>query len=234
MNIMVCDDDYLYVEQIKRNVENFFSDISQTVKFDTFTDGEEALDSSTKYYDIAFLDIELGSIKGTEIAERIKTINPHALIFFITAFNQYLDDAFDLNAFRFLTKPLDIKRLLNGLDTALDLIDKTTVEFMLKNGDKVKKVYSRDIVYVEISGRFTKVVTTQGEYSSINRMKFWAERLTSTNFYRIHNSYLINSNYITEYSKGYVVLNEQYNITVSYRARAAFKQYITKRMEDLQ
>lgn len=231
---MVCDDDYLYVEQIKRNVENFFSDISQTVKFDTFTDGEKALDSSTKYYDIAFLDIELGSIKGTEIAERIKTINPHALIFFITAFNQYLDDAFDLNAFRFLTKPLDIKRLLKGLDTAVDLMDKTFVEFMLKNGDKVKKVYSRDIVFVEISGRFTKVVTTQGEYSSINRMKFWSERLSSTNFYRIHNSYLINSNYITEYSKEYVVLNEQYNIPVSYRARAAFKQYLAKRMEDLQ
>ena len=221
MNIMVCDDDYLYVEQIKGNVENYFSDISQTVKFDTFTDGNDALKISTNYYDIAFLDIELGDVKGTEIAERIKTINPHALIFFITAF-------------RFLTKPLDIKRLLNGLDTALDLIDKTTVEFLLKNGDKVKKVYSRDIVYVEISGRFTKVVTTQDIYFSSNRMKFWAERLTSTNFYRIHNSYIINSNYITEYSKEYVVLNEQYNITISYRARAAFKKYITKRMEDLQ
>ena len=234
MNILVCDDEKKYIEEIKKNIKKYFEDISQPLSIDAYTDGEAVSKSDPKHYDIAFLDIEIGDVKGTQIAEKLKLGNPHVMIFFITAYNHYLDEAMNLSAFRYLTKPLDESRLLKGLKTAVDMIDKDVVEFMIKDGEAVYKIYSRDIIFVEITGRFTKVTTTQGIYTSTNQIEFWQEKLSATNFYRVHRSFIINSNFITQYIRDTVVLNDQYNIPISYRTRASFRQYFLQRIEEIQ
>ena len=234
MNILICDDEYKYIEDIKKNVENFFKEISQSVCFDTYTDGEKVLRSDLTRYDIAFLDIEIGNVKGTQIAEKMKFCNPHTVIFFITAFNHYLDDAMTLSAFRYLSKPLDTKRLLKGLKIAIDMIDKSIVEFMIKDGDTIYQVHACDIIFIEIMGRFTKVATTQGVFMSTNPIEFWQKKLSATYFYRIHKSFIINSNYISKYTRDNIVLSNKYNIPIAYRTRASFRQYFLNRIEELQ
>lgn len=234
MKILICDDENNYIEEIKKTAEIFFEENSQTASFDTFTDGDEALKSDLKNYDIAFLDIEIGDIKGTQIADKIKALDSYTLIFFITAYDRYLDDAMDSNAFRFLTKPLDKERLLKGLKTAMDLIDRSVVEFMIKDGETMYKVNTRDVIYVEITGRFTKVVTTHATFMSTNRMEFWQEKLSAVSFYRVHKSFIINSNFITKYTRNDVEMNNEYTVPIAYRLRAPFRQYFLQRVEEIQ
>ena len=162
----------------------------------------------------------------------IKAKNSHTVIFFITAYNNYLDEAMDLNAFRFLSKPLDIKRLFAGLEKALELIDNTVISFMIKDSSTVYKISASDIIYVEILGRYTKVVTTDGKYMSNNSMNYWQEKLTATYFYLVHKSFIVNTNYITKYNSDQIVLNNKFDIPIAYRKRAPFRKYFLRKIED--
>lgn len=232
MNILICDDEIQYIEDIEKNVNNFFVEKGQKVCFKHFTDGDKALNDNLGQYDIVFLDIEIGEVKGIKIAEMIKAQNRHTVIFFITAYNNYLDDAMDLNAFRFLSKPLDIKRLFAGLEKASELIDNTVINFMVKDSNTVYKISASDIIYVEILGRYTKVVTTDGAYMSNNSMNYWQEKLVASFFYLVHKSFIVNTNYITKYNNDHVILNNSFDIPIAYRKRAPFRQYFLRKIEE--
>ena len=172
MKIVVCDDDLNYATDIKNNVEHFFQSHYISSSCDLISDSSK-LWSKNEKYDLAFLDIQMTPYNGIEVAEKLKRENPNIVIFFITSYDQYLDDAMDLNAFRYIKKPLDVKRLQAGIKKAISRIDNTTISFHLKNGKETKTVLSSEIVYVEIVGRFTKVVTISTEYLSDKAIGFW-------------------------------------------------------------
>lgn len=227
MKIVICDDEKTYVNDIKKNVEFFLQEKNIETEFDLFVDSQLLLSTDT-CYNIAFLDIEMGEVSGIKIAEHLKKINPHIIVFIITAYNHYLDEAMDLNVFRFISKPLDVRRLFSGLEKALLLLDNTEIYFYLKNNNERKKVFTDDILYIEIVGHSTKIVTVSEEYISENKMSFWKEKLTASYFYQVHNSFIINLKYITQYQRDSVVINNKYAVPIAYRTQAAFRKYFLK------
>ncbi|MDD5796490.1 MAG: response regulator [Oscillospiraceae bacterium] len=84
-------------------------------------------------YDLAFLDIQMNEINGIPLAKNLMARNSKVVIFFVTAYNGYQDDAVDLRAFRFFEKPFDAARLYSGLDKAMGCIDESYVDIYLYN-----------------------------------------------------------------------------------------------------
>ena len=224
MKIAICDDDRTYVDEIKRVINTLLYNEITDFEIDTYYNSQEIYSSTTKY-DIAFLDIEMQPYTGIEVAEKLKNINPYIIIFIITSYDKYLDEAMDLNVFRYIKKPLDIRRLKNGIYKALESIDTNTISFFLKQGSTSKSIYSNDIQYIETVGRHTKVVTVKGEFISENKMDFWKEKLVPSFFYQVHKSFIINMKHITDYKRDLVILSDKYNIPISYRKRSEFKSY---------
>lgn len=223
MKIAICDDNHVYVDEIKRMTEGFLENEISELQICPFYNSEE-LYHSTETFDIAFLDIEMPPYSGIEVAKKLKEANPHIIIFIITSHNQYLDDAMDLNVFRYIQKPLDAKRLKTGLEKALKRIDDTVINFYLRQGKVSNSVTSNDIIYIETVGRSTKVVTVGSEYLSENKMDFWKEKLIASFFYRVHKSYIVNMNYITDYQRDSLVLFKKYQVPISYRKQAEFRK----------
>ncbi len=85
-----------------------------------------------------------------------------------------------------------------------------------------------DIVYCEASSNYTQIFTLEGKYLVSKTLKEYDDLLSDHNFFRIHNSYLININSIKKYVKGdggYVVLNNNISLDVSKtKERSFFKQ----------
>lgn len=227
MKIIICDDEKTYVDSIKQSVELFLNEKNISADYSLYTDCKELMNNSD-FFDVAFLDIEMGEIKGTQVAEKLKEANPHIIVFVITSYDWYLDEAMDLNVFRYIKKPLDEKRLFSGLEKAVQLLDKTVIEFYLKNDNGIKKVASSDIVYVEIVGHSTKVVTLDGEYISKNNIRFWKEKLSASFFYQVHSSFIANIKYITKYERDMLTLNDKYKVPVAYRTQTEFRRYFMK------
>lgn len=223
MNILICDDDKAYVEDIKRQVSSFMQDRKINAQFDTSYTGRDI--NFDKFYDIAFLDVEMGSVKGTNLAEYLKLANRNIVIFIITAYEKYLDEAMDLNVLRFIIKPLDVGRLRAGLSKAIELIDKSVLDIFIKEGKELVRVPVNDIVYIEIVDRTTKVVTRDNVYISTQTMKFWREHLKTTFFYSTHTSFIVNMKYITRYSRELLEMNHSHIVPVAYRKQTEFKNY---------
>lgn len=226
MRILICDDEQSYVNDIKKHVELFLTENNFPFEIDTFINGNELLSSNT-HYDIAFLDIEIGNIKGTEIAKRLKHINNHIVVFIITAYDKYLDEAMDLNVLRFIVKPIDAKRLYDGMRKAISLIDNSVVDLFVKEGGSLVKVPINDIMFIEVDGKKTIIQTKHSKYYSNNRMKFWKNRLSPSFFFQVHSSFIINMKYISEYERDEVVMNNKYKIPIAYRKQTEFKNYFT-------
>ena len=164
-------------------------------------------------------------INGIELGKRLRKNNPHIVLLYITAYQQYLDEALNLNAARFFEKPLDSKRFYNGLDNAIKRIDNTTIKFFLKDRQTIFRVNADDIVYIEIEQmghRKTKVVTEKTTYISANKMSFWEEHLISSVFVKPHKSYIVNMNYITKYERDCLELNHLYTIPISRNYQSSF------------
>lgn len=230
MNIAICDDETEYANDIRVHLNQYSSEHGLTFDIYDFNSGEEILASNT-VFDIAFLDIEMDGINGIEVGRELQKANPDLVLIYVTAYNHYLDDALDLGITRFFDKPIDNQRFYEGMDKAISKIDNTELRFYLKDSNKgVVTVRSKDIIFVEIIGRKTKIHTKSHEYLSKDGIKVWKARLNKSYFEIPHNSYIINTNFITYYCKDYIMLDYKYNIPIAFSKRSEFKRKFMKLM----
>ncbi len=225
MDILICDDDKIYTDEINKLVKEFMIEHNIKANIDIFNDGTEALEHCDKLYDIAILDIKIGNIKGTDIASHLKCCNRNTIIIIITANSSFLDEAMDIGIIRYMLKPLDTERLYQGLEKAISLIKNNVITFFLKKENKFIKVYTNDIIYVEIINRKTKIVTISNEYFSEKKIDFWDEKLKEPTFFKVHSSFIININYITKYERDLLELNNSYKVPISYRKQKSFRNH---------
>lgn len=96
----------------------------------------EALLADTGSKDIVFLDIEMAGLNGIYVGKALKEQNKNTIIFIITSYVEYLDDAMRFHVFRYLTKPLNPQRLYDNLKEALHLYNtlSTTIAIETRMG----------------------------------------------------------------------------------------------------
>ena len=125
MNILICDDDKLYIDMIRKYVDEFFADHKITdYKVYEYNSGDEAAKNNEKI-DIAFLDVEMDGINGIEAGKCLRNNNKNIVLFIITSYMGYLDDAMDEGVFRYINKPLERPVIMRGLHKALLLCSKS-------------------------------------------------------------------------------------------------------------
>lgn len=232
MRIAICDDDIKYVKDVERHLKQYFSEHGLSLDLSKYNNGTDLLNSNINF-DIVFLDIEMPNINGIELGKKLQKSNPNLILIYITAYNHYLDDALDLGITRFFDKPIDSKRFYRGLEKAIEKLDQTEVQIHLKNSKNgIEIVKMNDIIMVEIENRKTKIVTKNKVYHSNNGIKTWREKLNKSYFESPHNSFIVNANYITYFCKDHIILDDKYNIPISYRKRAEFKKKFMMLLED--
>lgn len=109
MKVLICDDDKCIVDEIKNNLNTFSNKHKIVFNIDSFYNGIALLKSHINY-DMAFIDIEMPQVNGLTLSAQLKKINSNIIIFIITSYDAYLDDAMDLDVFRYLSKPIDNDR----------------------------------------------------------------------------------------------------------------------------
>ena len=167
----------------------------------------------------------MGSTSGVEVAEHLKIANKNIIIFFITAYEKYIDDAMNLYALRFLSKPIDACRFYSGMDRAVELINEDVIEFFMDDDQSKIKINANSIMYVETVGHKTRIVCSDRIYHTSKLLDDWEPVLTHSSFYRIHKSYIINLDYILEYKRNEIKLTNNDIIPIAYRKQTLFRKY---------
>lgn len=224
MRILICDDEERYLNKLKVHVEEYLRLHNIKAELCTALDPKTIIDSEL-VFDLVFLDIDMPEINGIALAKELKKRNGKVILFFVTNFDEYQDEAMDLRIFRFFEKPFDIKRLYSSLDKAMEFIDESYVDLFLYNNAEHQKILVDNIVYVKRENR--KVILTtndQKEYITKESLEQWVEKLPNTFFYLVHKGFLVNLHYVTKcsYTELYI---DKVRIPIAPRKQANFHNY---------
>jgi len=225
MRIFICDDDSLFIDELKKYITCYFEhNHLKCPEISCFSNGEDLLSNANKI-DILFLDIEMPGMNGIYIGQELKRKNEKIIIFIVTSFAEYLDQAMRFHVFRYLSKPIDKQRLFRNLKDAIDLYHTMTIKIPVETKQGVYTISASSIISIEAIGRKIIVHTTLKDFESIHNMLFWLEYLPKNCFFQTHRSYIINFEHVTDFNHTLIHLaNHQFSAYLTRRKYSAFKE----------
>ena len=224
MRILICDDDALIIEQLQKYIRNFFENISvKCPALVYFSDGESLL-ADTGEKDILFLDIEMPGMNGIYVGKELKKKNENIIIFIVTSYSEYLDEAMRFHVFRYLSKPLDKQRFFRNMKDAVDLYNTMTVKIPVETKQGVHTLLASSIMAVEAQGRKVTVHTTLCDFESTHNMQYWLELLPKNRFFQTHRSFIINFEHVTDFDRNLVHMADNQSAYLTKRKYSSFKE----------
>lgn len=221
MRILLCDDDPAVLQQMERLLRKLFQQIgAKPPEIALYTDGEKLIQSRDTG-EIAFLDVEMPGLSGIYTGERLKKANPRIKIFILTSYMDYLDEAMKFHVFRYLSKPVDEKRLFRNMKEALYQIEMETEPVPIETKDGIIVRQAEEIVYIETDRRKTNIITVDQVYETVHPMRDWDDLLQIGCFFQTHRSFIVNMRYVTAFTKDIVTLADPGGQT--------YTAYLTKR-----
>jgi len=240
INILIVDD-----EQPAR--KKIYSYLKQENGIDSIIEAENGIEAvqkiQAKNFDLVFLDIQMPGMNGFEVIETVDIENMPAVVF-VTAYDQYAIDAFDVQAIDYLLKPFDQERFRKSFNRALEQIRlKNTNAAIFKsllNEIKKKRQYlqrimvnighrfffvtTSDIMYISSEEKYVNLHTAKESYLVRDTMNNMEQQLDPSKFKRIHRCYIVNLDFIKElepWSHGdyVVILKNETKLTLSRRFR---------------
>ncbi|WP_159476642.1 LytTR family DNA-binding domain-containing protein [Dyadobacter sp. 3J3] len=156
--------------------------------------------------DLIFLDINMPILTGIEL---IKTLKNPPQVIFTTAYKEFATDAFDLGACDYLVKPFSLERFIIAIDRAVeriaprDMLVESKPEvyqnnhLLIRSDGIINKVNFDQVLFLEASRNYTKVVTIQELFLSILSLSSIEKLLPNEIFSRVHRSFIVNRSKIT-------------------------------------
>jgi len=244
---IIIEDEPVSREMLTLMLQRYKDDIEI---IDTCSNPTDGIESIAKHEpDLIFLDIQMPKMNGFDMLKKIPSINFEVI--FTTAFDQYAINAIRISALDYLLKPVDdedlavainkckerlqskkpgkqFENLFNNLSNKNPL-DKTLA---LAASDGISFVKMCDILRVEANGRYAKFFLLNKETILISKtLGDFEEILSANQFFRIHDSSIINLNHVKKYIRGdggTVILSDNTELDVARRRKEDFIKLIPK------
>ena len=242
MKALIIDDEIKSAENLKILLTDFCEDVTVTSICQNIKDSVVAIKNDSP--DLVFLDINLQRETGFDLFQHFDKV-PFEVVF-TTAYSEFAIKAFRYSALDYLLKPIDIKDLQDAVKKAAQRITgnlnnqlmhlfkdlkSPTHEFLklaLPTLEGLIFIKVDEVIYCEASSNYTTFFLTGGrKYVVSKTLKEYDDLLSERDFFRIHNSYLVNIRAIKKYVKGdggYVILENDISLDVSKRKKEAFLQ----------
>lgn len=201
IRIAVCDD----AVEICSELERIILDYDKQLSVEVFYSGENLINymKDGNSFDLIFLDIEIGKINGVEVGYFIRDeLNDHITkIVYISSKNSYDRQLFDVQPINFLSKPLDVKKVIKNIKLATILLEKENKTFSFKLGNEAFRLPIKEIIYFESAGRQIKLISLNEIFYYYGTIDSVAEQLSKSRFIMPHRSYIVNYDNIVSIRK---------------------------------
>lgn len=210
MKAIIIEDEKLIVDDLSEIISQSSSEIKVVKTFKNGLDPIVYLQDND--VDIMFVDINIPLLDGLSLAKTISKFEVKPYIVFITAYEEYAAQAFDIKAFDYVLKPYTRERIESIVKEIEKLNEKQIYEskeekyndddikskknvsnkITIKDKNSIVVVYSDDINYLEANEKFTKVYTSTEEHEINHNIADVYQQLPQEKFYRCHKSYVVN------------------------------------------
>ncbi len=220
--IAICDFEKLTHNQIKSKIKAINSFNRYII--DSYYNSLDIL-KAKKQYDIIFISMELKEFNGIFLANQLRCNGNSSFIILLSYNNIFVQEAFKVNAFRYLNKPIKA----SDLTEALDAIDKTVTKYddsiIINSNNKITRILKNDIIYIESYGDGSYIYNSETYVETKLTLKSLILQLESEAFFQVHKSYIVSFRYIKEIREHEIEMYNTANvIPVSYRRYSQFKK----------
>lgn len=231
IKVGICDDDQRFLSQMEQSIEELEEKYHYEVQIELYSDGKELLEDFEKGigFDLIFLDIEMKQLDGIKTAQKIRECDYHMLIVYVSSYEEYLMQLFEVEPFRFLKKPLQKEQLEDVFLKAQRRIqEKQKSYYRFQFGKTMVQVLQKDILYFESAGRKVLVHTMEKQYEYYDKLDKVEEKLNGARFLRIHKAYLVNVDNIEAFQYERVALIDGTVLNISEKNRARVRNEFWK------
>ena len=227
--IGICDDSQNICAEMEHIIESAMQANGLQAEVLVWYSGESLKEYLCKGgdIDILFLDIELLSFTGIEVADYIRNTldNRGMQIVYISSHASYAQQLFKTQPLDFLVKPLAKEEVTEALQLGIKLIQRKNEKFQYRIGKDFYQIAYGDIMYFSSRGRTISIMTQDGEKTFYGKLKELEQRLP-TDFIAIHQSFVVNKNYIARYTYETVELADGTELSISKAHRKAVRESI--------
>jgi two-component system LytT family response regulator len=248
MNAVIIDDEVTVRNAISSLLGDYFPEIRIIASAGTVEEGYESIVKHKP--DLVFLDIELPDGTGFDLLRKFQQI-PFKIIF-VTGHQEYALDAIKVSALDYVLKPVDTDELRHAVEKAGEIISqeeqklkfqalnenlqskKVLKRIILHTSDHLQLVSVSDIIRAEADSNYTSFSLSDGKHVLVSRtIKEFESLLSGSGMIRVHQSHLVNINYIDRFVKkdgGYLLLKDSTKIPVSPILKKQVLQALTEHL----
>lgn len=189
LKIAICDDEKIIREKIAKEITS----LPGQYDIYLYSSGEDLL-KEIMQFQVIFLDMQMQGIDGLKTATKLREKDTEVYIIFLTSYMEYMQSAFKVKAFRYLSKPVKKKELEETIGEIQEEIQEELLNIqsvvIVENGvEFIVKV--KDIICFEAFGDGTYIYTKEKVYETNNSLKNWIKILDSHVFIQVHRSFVI-------------------------------------------
>ncbi len=229
----ICDDEPLMAQELAGHLADYMKEnLITAYSVSSFSDGRALLDAIDRF-DVIFLDIQMEQPDGMETAKLLRRRGDHSLLVFVTVLKELVFDAFQVEAYDYLLKPLDRDRFKQTMERVLRSLDRKTAEdIVIQRGTGCEVVLLSDIVYCEVLGRKIYLHKHDGTVSDYYDKLEDLERRVDGRFFKCHRSFLVNLDYVRGCQDGQVLLAQGERIPASRLRERELTQALLRYMKE--
>jgi two-component system LytT family response regulator len=201
IKVIIIDDERPSREELKRAIAGY-PDLEVTGEAKNADEAKKLIEA--QHPDLVFLDIQMPEGSGFDLLESLEEVPE---VIFITAFDQYAVQAFEINALDYLMKPIRQERFTKAVEKARDRIKKQSEagfpvkgdqQIFIKDGEKCHFVWLHDIYLIESLDNYSKLYFENKKACLKRSLNQWEELLDPGIFFRINRTQIINTKYIQQ------------------------------------
>ena len=226
VNILLCDDDPVFLERMQCEIDRIFSKLETQIEIFAFHGMNRIPQSALENCHLAFLDIDFEGedCNGIDLAAELRKSNRSALIFFVTNFIEYAPAGYEVQAFRYILKR-DLDTVLGRyLMEAMELLRDARECLRLDYRGELLELPFDSILYLEVLGHSVSIVTDGETYTLSASLSSFEQELENHGFLRVHKSYLVNMRHIKKFQCRELTLDNGTAIRVSEKSYAEQKR----------
>lgn len=233
--LAVCEDDPLLQEEICRHCKELLEEAGIPHDITVFFSAEELedlLEQEGEVFDILLLDIKLKKKSGMELAKDLRARNDRVSIIFLTGYEEYLREGYEVQPVHFLLKPFQPEQLKEALWTDWKLNHKPRT-VTLQRGARSLRISLESILYAESGGNHSlRIILQEGKEDFSMTLTELESLLPPGQFIRCHNSYLVSLEHMREFGRTSVCLDNRQKIPIGRRyykdCQEAFVSYMNR------
>lgn len=238
VRIAICDDEAYIVEQLYETIQKVNLGQHQTTIY-RFHSPEELRENIVKgvAFDVIFLDIEMGSTSGIDLALllREKYLNNATQLIYVSGYETYFQELIETVPSGFIRKPFqaaEVERMLKKAVVRLQRVKSGSDYFYYKALNVKRRVRYSDILYFESELREMHLHTRTLRDTFYSTMDELMERLDSRRFLRCHKSFVINLEHMRSCAKKEITLSNGVCIPIGSARSKEVHKHIADYIED--